>query len=46
MPRKQSDDLTRKGDKKQQTDEGLTIPVPEREDRADGQARHSRSSRL
>jgi hypothetical protein len=32
MPKKQSDDLTRKGDKKQRTDKGLTIPVPERED--------------
>jgi hypothetical protein len=32
MPKKQSDDLTREGDKKQRTDKGLTIPVPERED--------------
>jgi hypothetical protein len=32
MPKKQSDDLTRKGDKKQRTDKGLTIPIPDRED--------------
>jgi hypothetical protein len=31
MPKKQSDDLTRKDDKKQRTNKGLTIPVPERE---------------
>lgn len=32
MPKKQSDDLSRKGEEKQRTDKGLTIPVPERED--------------
>jgi hypothetical protein len=32
MPKKASDDLTRKGDKKQRTDKGLTIPVPKRDD--------------
>jgi hypothetical protein len=32
MPKKQSEDYTRKGDKKQRTDKGLTIPVPKRED--------------
>ena len=30
MPKKASDDLARKGDKKQRTGKGLTIPVPER----------------
>ena len=32
MPKKASDDLTREGDEKQTTDEGLTIPVPKRKD--------------
>jgi hypothetical protein len=32
MPKKASDDLTQEGDEKQRTDEGLTIPVPERKD--------------
>jgi uncharacterized membrane protein YdbT with pleckstrin-like domain len=32
MPKKQSDDLTREDDEKQQTDKGLTIPVPERDE--------------
>lgn len=32
MPKKASDDLTREGDEKQETDKGLTIPVPERSD--------------
>jgi len=32
MPKKQSDDLSRKGEPKQETDKGLTIPVPERSD--------------
>jgi hypothetical protein len=32
MPKKQSEDYTRKGDKKQRTDKGLTIPVPKRDD--------------
>ena len=30
MPKKASEDYTRKGDKKQRTDKGLTIPVPKR----------------
>ena len=32
MPKKQSEDYTREGDKKQRTDKGLTIPVPKRDD--------------
>ena len=32
MPKKASEDYTRKGDKKQRTDKGLTIPVPKRDD--------------
>ena len=32
MPKKASDDLTQPGDEKQETDKGLTIPVPERKD--------------
>jgi hypothetical protein len=32
MPKKASDDLSRKGEPKQETDKGLTIPVPKRED--------------
>lgn len=28
MPKKASDDLIRKGERKQRTKEGLTIPVP------------------
>ena len=32
MPKKQSDDLSRKGEAKQKTEKGLTIPVPERDD--------------
>ncbi len=30
MPKKQSDDLSRKGEPKQETDKGLKIPVPKR----------------
>lgn len=32
MPKKASEDYTRKGDKKQRTDKGLTIPVPKRDE--------------
>lgn len=32
MPKKQSEDYTRKGDEKQRTGKGLTIPVPKRDD--------------
>lgn len=32
MPKKASDDLSRKGEPKQETDKGLTIPVPEKRD--------------
>jgi hypothetical protein len=32
MAKKQSEDLTRKGDKKQRSAKGLTIPAPSRED--------------
>lgn len=32
MPKKASDDLSRKGEPKQETDKGLKIPVPKRGD--------------
>jgi hypothetical protein len=32
MPKKASDDLSRKGEPKQRTKKGLTIPVPERDE--------------
>lgn len=32
MPKKASDDLSRKGERKQRTEKGLTIPFPTRED--------------
>ena len=32
MPKKASDDLSREGEPTQETAEGLSIPIPERED--------------
>ncbi len=32
MPKKSSDDLSEEGEPKQETDKGLTIPVPKRDD--------------